>query len=74
MGYLPQSCWYEKPKKLLKQYVITNVLGSLPELEGKILSMKMPHMLAMGLGGLELELTWEPLPWGLSNRRCYVSC
>lgn len=62
MGHLPQSCWYEKPKKLLKQYVIINVLGSLPELEGKILLMKVPHMLAMGLGVLELELTWEPRP------------
>lgn len=50
-------------------WVTAIVLGSLPELEGKALLLKMPHMLDMGLGEIELELTRKPLPEDFLSRK-----
>lgn len=44
---------------LLLSYVASQNLKVNP------ISKDIPHASDMGVGGLELELTWKPPPWGL---------
>lgn len=46
-------------------WAIAIALGCRPELEGMFLLCKIPNTLDIGLGGIDLVLTWKPPPGGL---------
>lgn len=63
------SCWVISPGSLHTYTHILNnkTLGFLHESEGKSLLLKIQCNSIMELWGIELELTWKALPWGLGS-------